>query len=439
MKFLFIIFLLPLQLFAQDITGIWAGTLYNDTTKQYIKYELAISEYKGKLSGYSHTIFVIDSIENVGVKSVKIKQQGEKFIVEDEKFVYNNYTEPPAKGVKQLSKLLLSENDSTMILSGFWNTNRTKEYSELTGKIFLQKKKNIKESLIIAKLEKLGLTRSLSFIPFTPAPTNDLVIGNRKRLKSIELEKQNATVTEEEIAISGKEENKQIKDQKKNKKTPELALNQQKIDTNKPAVKITSSQPSEDLAFVNHQQIKSSDPDKQDLGTSKDEKSKTVIVNKQGVKQQNKNQAGIPEFIVKQQRLDNIKTQVKVVPPPAAEIATRKIETIRTVEIKQDSLLLTLYDNGEIDGDTVSILLNGKVIMPRQGLMAKAINKTIYLTPEMGDSIVLVMYAENLGSIPPNTGLLVVHDGDDVYEIRFSGDLQKNSAIILKRKKEVKK
>ncbi|MEP6927174.1 MAG: hypothetical protein ABI834_06030, partial [Ginsengibacter sp.] len=104
--------------------------------------------------------------------------------------------------------------------------------------------------------------------------------------------------------------------------------------------------------------------------------------------------------------------------------------------IKSDSLLLTLYDNGEIDGDTVSILLNGKVIMPMQGLMSKAINKTIYLTPEMSDSIVLIMYAENLGSIPPNTGLLVVHDGEDIYEIRFSGDLQKNSAIILKRRRK---
>ena len=82
--------------------------------------------------------------------------------------------------------------------------------------------------------------------------------------------------------------------------------------------------------------------------------------------------------------------------------------------------------------------MNGKVIMPKQGLMSKAINKTIYLTPEMGDSIVLIMYAENLGSIPPNTGLLVVHDGNDIYEIRFSGDLQKNSAIILRRKRKIK-
>ncbi|MEP6584965.1 MAG: hypothetical protein ABJA90_11900 [Ginsengibacter sp.] len=68
--------------------------------------------------------------------------------------------------------------------------------------------------------------------------------------------------------------------------------------------------------------------------------------------------------------------------------------------------------------------------------MSKAINKTIYLTPDLGNSITLIMYAENLGSIPPNTGLLVIHDGDDIFEIRFAGDLQKNSAVILKRKKK---
>jgi len=104
------------------------------------------------------------------------------------------------------------------------------------------------------------------------------------------------------------------------------------------------------------------------------------------------------------------------------------------VEISQDSLQLTLYDNGTVDGDTVSVLLNGKVIWPRVGLLATPINKTIYLTPEMGDSISIIMYAENLGSIPPNTGLLIIREAKKIYYIQFSGDLDKNSKIILVRK-----
>ena len=106
----------------------------------------------------------------------------------------------------------------------------------------------------------------------------------------------------------------------------------------------------------------------------------------------------------------------------------------QTVLFKSDSLEIALYDNGEVDGDIVSVLMNGKLIMEKEKLSTKAVKKMIYPDPEL-ESIELVMYAENLGAIAPNTGLLVVHDGKSIYEIRFSGDLQKNASIILKRKK----
>ena len=72
--------------------------------------------------------------------------------------------------------------------------------------------------------------------------------------------------------------------------------------------------------------------------------------------------------------------------------------------------------------------------MAKQGLSAKAITTTVHLN-ELSDSLQLVMYAENLGRIPPNSGLLILQDGVDRYSIRFSGDLQRNSGIILKRKR----
>jgi len=118
----------------------------------------------------------------------------------------------------------------------------------------------------------------------------------------------------------------------------------------------------------------------------------------------------------------------------AAEFAHRETEIIQTVAFKSDSLVISLYDNGEIDGDTVSVVLNGKVIIARQGLTAKAITTTVYVG-DLADSIQLGMYAENLGRIPPNSGLLIVRDGTDRYSIRFSGDLQRNSAIVLRRKR----
>ena len=86
------------------------------------------------------------------------------------------------------------------------------------------------------------------------------------------------------------------------------------------------------------------------------------------------------------------------------------------------------------NGDTVTVLMNGNVIFSKVGLTTKANSKTIYITPNM-DSVKLVMYAENLGSIPPNTGLLIVNDGKKRYDVRFTADLKTNAAIVLRRKK----
>lgn len=124
----------------------------------------------------------------------------------------------------------------------------------------------------------------------------------------------------------------------------------------------------------------------------------------------------------------------EVVIKSSTEIVKRETEIIRTVLFRSDSLVISLYDNGEIDGDTVSLVLNGNIILSKQGLTDKAIRKTI-ATSEIGDSSKLVLYAENLGRIPPNSGLLILQDGNERYQIRFSGDLQKNSAVILRRKR----
>jgi len=325
------------QTHAQDITGLWKGTLYNDTTQQYLRYEIAISEHKGKLSGYSHTFFIIDDREYYGVKKVKIRQEEGKIIVQDEKMVTNNYPIAPPKGVRQVNLLTLEMQDSLMFLTGPFTTNPTKEYRPLTGSIKVQRKNDYRQSALVPHLEELGLSKELSFIK--PEVSEPIVAVAKPIIVNV--------ANEKPVASKGK-----------------------------PTLK--------------------GPPIKEPL-------------------------------------------PVKITPTvigPAADVLNRRTETIQSVYYRSDSLVLTLYDNGEVDGDTVSVLLNGQLFMPMQGLSTKAIRKTIHITKDMPDSIQLIMYAENLGSIPPNTGLLVVHDGDDVYEIRFSGDYQKNAAIVFRRKRK---
>jgi hypothetical protein len=129
------------------------------------------------------------------------------------------------------------------------------------------------------------------------------------------------------------------------------------------------------------------------------------------------------------------KPDLAIVNTAALLIRERKSEFSKVVNFKSDSLELALYDNGEIDGDTVSVLLNGEVIIAKQCLKASAFKKTIYITPGNDEEFTMVLYAENLGKYPPNTGLLVVHDGDDVYNVHFSADFQNNAGVIFRRKK----
>jgi hypothetical protein len=106
----------------------------------------------------------------------------------------------------------------------------------------------------------------------------------------------------------------------------------------------------------------------------------------------------------------------------------RSANIIKTIEIEKTAFKVDLYDNGDIDGDTISLFFNGKLLLAHKRLSDKAISLTLN-ADEAKDINELVMYAENLGSIPPNTALMVVTDGDNRYEVRISSDLQKSGTI----------
>ncbi len=101
---------------------------------------------------------------------------------------------------------------------------------------------------------------------------------------------------------------------------------------------------------------------------------------------------------------------------------------LKTIEIENQTFRVDLYDNGDIDGDSISLFFNGRLLLQHKRLSDKAITLTLK-ADERKDINELIMYAENLGEIPPNTALMVVTDGDNRYEVRISSDLQKSGAI----------
>lgn len=139
--------------------------------------------------------------------------------------------------------------------------------------------------------------------------------------------------------------------------------------------------------------------------------------------------------------VDSLLAESEVAPPPAAPFPdqqelsrqkeSRKSELVNTIETSADSLRLTLHDNGEIDNDTVTVFLNGKIIVNRLGLTAKAYETYIPLKDR--DAVYSIeLMANNLGTIAPNTAYLTIYASRQKYELRVSSDYTVNARIDVK-------
>ena len=358
-------------------------------------YELVISEANNKLKGYSLTVFTINDIENTGIKSMKIKPKKGKIAIEDDDLIFNDYAKRPKRVVLYSTLHLEEEDDSTFVLQGSFFT-RSIDRSTFTGTIRLEKNKNFSEARMVPQLKKMDLWNELSI------PENE---SDEKASLAAAVEKNNQILAPASTTLKA---DKTVAADKSVSNSEVNNISEQKTKI-QPEVAPDTTVLKADMTVTNPKSVNKSD-----------------VANLPEQKKKIESAGALPGGVAK----------IGILAPTVAEdIASRKTEVIRSIYIQSDSLVLSLYDNGEIDGDTVSVVVNDKIVIARQLLGIKAINATVHMPPGSGDSLRLIMYAENLGRIPPNTGLLIVQDGDEQYQIRFSGDYQKNSAIILRRKR----
>jgi hypothetical protein len=303
---------------AQVVSGLYSGTLVNDSTKKIQQYEFALSEYRDKITGYSYTTFVVNDTFYYSIKRIKATKKNNQLIIEDDKMLANNFPESPAKNVKQTSTIILDAIDTLVNATGKWTTNQTKVYYSLHG--LADTKRNNDSS-------------------------RSALIGHLKELKII-----NANATQTAVVKI-----KKIDDNQKIKPTP---------------VKPTSVR----------------------------EKESPIIA--------------------------------LVIP-----YEQRKNKMLETIATQSDSLILSFYDNGVVDGDVISVYVNGQNVISNARLTEAATKKTIYFTSTNSDSIQLTLTAENLGSLPPNTGLVVIQDGENKYQVHFSADLQTNATIVFRKRR----
>jgi hypothetical protein len=109
----------------------------------------------------------------------------------------------------------------------------------------------------------------------------------------------------------------------------------------------------------------------------------------------------------------------------------RETPVVATIPVRsQDSVRVDLYDNGEIDGDSVSLYLNNDLILTHLKLEAQP--KTIWITIDRSLPVnKLVLFAENLGRLPPNTALMEITIKGKLYNVFLSTDYKHNAMVAF--------
>lgn len=337
--FLSILVLFSTTTFAQNISGLYSGSLQNDSAKVTQQYELALSEYRGKITGYAYATFIANDTFYYSIRRVKGVREGAQLVIEDVEMLANNFPVRPDKGVHRISYIPLQNlkaEDTLTTFAGSWKTTGTKKFYSVPGSMAMNREEDSAHSALVAHLRELNI-----IAPEASSASNEPKQAVVSKKETPPKQQQTATAT-------------------------------------------TTKEPT-------HGDLK---------------------------------------------KLEKPTSKPVAVPAVAAAIAytDRKKAVPQLVDVTADSLVLSFYDNGVVDGDVISVYLNGETIIANAKLLEAATKKTIHL-PATVDSVELLLVAETLGSIPPNTGLVVVQDGASRYQLHFSADLQTNAAIVFRKRK----
>lgn len=140
----------------------------------------------------------------------------------------------------------------------------------------------------------------------------------------------------------------------------------------------------------------------------------------------------IPEkpvvVIAKKEPLPQIVTPAITKVSIEEKFTRREKKLVKEIPLTGDTLELRFYDNAEIDGDSISLFLNDKLIFEHIRLTGSAYSVKLAVG-DLAASSELTMVAENLGGIPPNTSYMLAINGDKRYDA-YLASTEGSSAMI---------
>jgi len=161
------------------------------------------------------------------------------------------------------------------------------------------------------------------------------------------------------------------------------------------------------------------------------QKENTDVDNKEPVKVKDQAVAVDPVKVIPVQKTELKELTVKKTIEEEFKIREKIIAT--DIPITGDSIELSFYDNAEIDGDSISLFLNNKLIFQHIRLTAAAYTIKLPVN-ELNENNELVMVAENLGSIPPNTSYMLAIVDNKRYEAMLKSTEESSAVIRLTKR-----
>ncbi|MFN4285819.1 MAG: hypothetical protein ACK4E8_07625 [Lacibacter sp.] len=403
---------------AQVVTGVYRGKMQVDSPRYDVNFELTLKERNGKLTGYCYRLFILGDTLYYNLVRVNARIIKDMLVVEDEKSVSNNFAES-RRGIKTVFFFRLTDiTDTAQVLPGEWSINQWRGYTPLTGKVEVQRERNYLATQMYQRLAEKNLDKEMLF---DEAP---LVLASNKKPPTQQPATSQPVTTSQPVAAN----NKPAANNTQQPATSQPVTTAQPVAANNKPAANTSQQPATSLPATTSQPV-APNPSVAAVNVP------VIPVGQQPANPQ-------PDLVVAAptSTRDSVKGKLPGTPIGTPPVITNPIITKRVTELQQtltvyeDTITLSLYDNGEIDGDTVSVFLNNEILVSKVGLSASAYK--IQVPVARGQILQLTLYAENLGRIPPNTGLLVVYSGEQRYQIFFSSSLEKSAVILLRREEE---
>jgi len=126
----------------------------------------------------------------------------------------------------------------------------------------------------------------------------------------------------------------------------------------------------------------------------------------------------------------DVEDQPKRKTPVPKVLLERENSLVNTIITDEENIQIDLFDNGTIDNDTISVYHNNILVIKKGRLALNPIS--ISIKNSITDNIhELIVVAENLGEIPPNTALMVITAGKKRYELFLASNESRNAKVVI--------